>query len=358
MTSPYLYDVWMEKQSIPVHRGYYVEDLRSAQLGWWGARGRDAAFIQLQGQQGICEARVEAVPASGTLRAEKLGVDELVYVLAGRGACTVWGGERERFQTFEWSARSLFLIPSNTWTEFSNMSGDHPARLLRYNYLPLAITATGDVDGLFNSTMTNAQINVEDLYSDAQAVHQKPSEDLYSGFLDKSEVIWTGNFFPDMQIWDKFSPEEHRGIGASTVVIKPPNSEMSCHMSVFPARTYKKAHRHDPGRVIVIPDGRGYSIMWPEHEEPVVVPWAEGSMFVPPNHWFHQHFNLGDGPGRYLALHPPVQFAGRAETLEDVAGDQIEYANEAPWIRARFESELEALGLTSMMPSDVFEPVA
>ena len=31
-------------------------------------------------------------------------------------------------------------------------------------------------------------------------------------------------------------------------------------MSVFDARLYKKAHRHGPGRVIVIPVGEGYSI--------------------------------------------------------------------------------------------------
>lgn len=348
----------MERQGIPIYRGYYVNDLRVSELGWWSARKRDAAFIQLHGQQGICEARVEEIPPRGASSAEKLGVDELVYVLAGRGACTVWAGDKRRSQTFEWSVHSLFLIPSNSWTELSNMSGDQPARLLRYNYLPLATTATGDVESFFNSRLTNAQVDVEGLYSEALAVRQNPSEGLYTGFLDKSEVVWTGNFFPDMQIWDRFSPEQHRGIGASTVVIKPPNSEMSCHMSVFPARTYKKAHRHGPGRVIVIPDGLGYSIMWPQEEEPVVIPWAEGSMFVPPNCWFHQHFNLGDGYGRYLALHPPVQFAGRAESLEDAAKDQIEYADEAPWIRAKFESELAALGITSMMPSDVFVPVS
>ena len=36
-----------------------------------------------------------------------------------------------------------------------------------------------------------------------------------------------------------------------------PGSEISCHMSMFPPRTYKKAHRHGPGRAIVIPGGRG-----------------------------------------------------------------------------------------------------
>ncbi len=112
------------------------------------------------------------------------------------------------------------------------------------------------------------------------------------------------------------------------------DSDMSCHMSVFDARTYKKAHRHGPGRVIVVPSGEGYSVMWPEGGERVIVPWQEAALFVPPDRWFHQHFNLGASSARYLALHPPIQFAGYAEKVEDRARDQIEYPNEDPWIRA------------------------
>jgi hypothetical protein len=72
------------------------------------------------------------------------------------------------------------------------------------------------------------------------------------------------------------------------------------------------------------------------------VPWHEASCFVPPNKWFHQHFNAGGEPARYLALHPPMQFHGHAEKVEDRAKDQIEYVNEDPWVREKFEGELEA----------------
>src|SRR3954451_21935713 len=116
-----------------------------------------------------------------------------------------------------------------------------------------------------------------------------------------------------MEAWDKLGYNQGRGAAATSVMIKFPSSEMSCHMSVFAARTYKKAHRHGPGRVIVIPAGEGYSIMWEEGKEKVVVPWHECSMFVPPNKWFHQHFNAGATPARYLAVHSPMQFYGHAE---------------------------------------------
>ena len=63
----------------------------------------------------------------------------------------------------------------------------------------------------------------------------------------------------------------------------------------------------------MIPAGEGYSVLWEEGKEKIVAPWHEGSMFVPPNKWFHQHFNVGATPARYLALHPPRQFRGHAE---------------------------------------------
>jgi len=125
-------------------------------------------------------------------------------------------------------------------------------------------------------------------------------------------------------------------------------------MSVFPARTYKKAHRHGPGILIVIPSGQGFSVMWPEGEDKVFIPWHEGSVFVPPNRWFHQHFNLGEAPARYLALHAPRHLVSSSEKVEDLARDQIEYANEDPWIRETFERELAKHGMSSAIPAEAY----
>jgi hypothetical protein len=62
----YTYDEWMEGQGIPIYRGYYIEDLRTLQLGWWEKRQCSSAFIQLVGQERVTSARVTEIPSANT----------------------------------------------------------------------------------------------------------------------------------------------------------------------------------------------------------------------------------------------------------------------------------------------------
>ena len=95
--------------------------------------------------------------------------------------------------------------------------------------------------------------------------------------------------------------------------------------------------------------------MWPEGEEPRRYAWQEGSMVVPPNLWFHQHFNTGASPGRYLAFKHEVvsirnaQGVPKAWISRRVGGDQIDYADEKPVIRQLFSEALAKHGMTPRM---------
>ena len=53
----FTYDRWMKSKGIPIHRGYFIEDLRTIELEWWEERGCKAAFIQLLGQEGVSASR-------------------------------------------------------------------------------------------------------------------------------------------------------------------------------------------------------------------------------------------------------------------------------------------------------------
>lgn len=350
-TKRFTYDQWMDDQGIPIHRGYYIADLRTAELAWWKARGCNAAFIQLVGQEGVTSTRIIEISPGATLTMPKTAFDEIAYSLNGHGLTSIEGVNGGKSQ-FEWQPHSMFTIPRHRAYQMTNADGTKPARVLFFNYLPMAMSAVPDPAFYFNNPFESGHEVTSDFYAEAKMVKPSDAGDAYLG----KRVYWYGNFFPNMQAWDRMNDNAHRGGGASTsVYCQFPDTELSAHMSEFGARTYKKAHRHGPGRAIIIPVGEGYSIMWEEGKEKVVIPWHECSMFVPPNRWFHQHFNIGERPARYLAMHPPMQFHGHAEKVTDRAKDQIEYVDEEPEVRQRFEEELAKRGLTSKLDPKVYE---
>lgn len=342
------YDRWIEALELPIYKGYFVEDLRTIQLGRWDERGCDAAFLQLAGQQGVTGVYVTEVAPGATTPPFRMAVDDCVYALDGRGITTVKGADGSGSKEFEWQKHSMFLVPGNHPYQISNTSGTQPARLLHSNYLPLAMSVMPNPDVFFNNPVVDyGRLGGNgEFYSTAQALDRASAG-------GRVRQTWSGNFFPDMRAWDKLVPFFGRGAGGTAVFVEFPGSPMTAHMSVFPPKSYKKGHRHGPAFVIVIPVGEGYSIMWPEGGEKVIIPWHEASCFVPPFRWFHQHFNVSEHADRYLAIHPPRGLSGAGERVEGAA-NQIEYPDEDPSIRERFEGELAKRGLKSVMPDQAY----
>jgi hypothetical protein len=346
------YKTWMESQELPIHRGYFIDDVRTIEVAPWEERGCNACFLELAGQEGVSETRISEIPPGATTRPVTFALDEVVYVAEGRGLTTVWMGDGPK-KTFEWQKKSMFLLPRGATTQLSNVQGSSPARLMHVNHLPAAMHLVPDPNFYFDNPYADPGLmygDGSDFYSEAKAIAPPPG----SRAAQMRRVIWLGNFFPDMGVWDKLHTYQERGAGGHRVGVQFAKSTMWSHMSVFPSRTYKKGHRHGPGTVIIIPAGEGYSIMWLEGQEKVVIPWHEASVFVPPNRWFHQHFNLGASPARYLAFHGPRLGGQPQEQIEDRSRDQYEYPDEDPFIRQKFEAELAARGLTSLMPEEAY----
>ncbi|MEA2640842.1 MAG: hypothetical protein QOF51_2236 [Chloroflexota bacterium] len=345
------YDRWVESTGVPVHRGYAIEDARTIPVGPWPERECNAAFVVLTGADGVSEARITEVPPGGATRPVKFSLDEVVYVVEGRGLTTLWAGDGPK-KSFEWADRSLFLIPRGCTYQLTNTRGNAPARLLHYNHLPTVMSLVKEPEFFFDNPFVSPELLYGgDFYSSAVA-EANPNERA----ARLGRPVWTGNFFPDMGVWDKLHTYQERGAGGHRVGIKFASSPISSHMSVFPPGTYKKAHFHGPGVVIIIPAGDGYSVMWPESGgEKVVVPWHEASVFVPPNRWYHQHFNVGDAPARYLAFHAIHMYGGDPTRLSAERGAaEIQYPDEDPFIREKFESELAKRGHTSLMPPEAY----
>ncbi len=339
------YERWIASLGLPIYRGHHVDNLGTVELGDWAERGCRAAFLQLKGMEDIHEARIVEIAPGTTLPPSRLALEELVYVVAGRGICTVWGAEGLPKKSFEWDRHAIFMIPPNYTYQISNVSGSQPARLLHTNYLPLALQTVPNIDFFLDNPKVDLSILYgEDANPFSEAVVTHPT-----GNASGLRNLWIGNFFPDMATWDKLEPYRTRGAGGTTVYFRSRTGKGG-HMSVFPPGRYKMAHRHGPGRVIVIPAGEGYTLVWPPGGEKTMIPWQEGTVFTPPDQWFHQHFNVGREPARYIAFGPPRLLSGHYNRDEQ----QIAYPDEEPWIRERFEEELARRGLTSDIPDEAY----
>src|SRR5206468_8446174 len=51
-----------------------------------------------------------------------------------------------------WQAHSMFLLPRGCYHQFSNAQGHRPARLIHFNYLPLAFATIPDPSYFFNNS--------------------------------------------------------------------------------------------------------------------------------------------------------------------------------------------------------------
>jgi len=325
------YELWQQSEAIPVYQGLGLEDLRTVSLGPWKRKGAMGAFINMLGAGRSCDAYVCEIAAKSQTLVEHYLFEELIYVVKGRGATTVWQ-EGGRKQTFEWQEGSMFSPPLNTWRQHFNAQGDEPARFVALTDAPVMINRFRNLEFVFNNTF---------IFSDRFG-----GEDGYfsgKGKEVQSHRTWDSNFIADVP---GFRLMEHsaRGQGVKGILLHLSANTISAHIEEYPVGTYPRAHWHGPGAHILILTGEGYSFMWEQGKKRTRIDWKPGSLFVPPAKWFHQHFNPGREPARYLALKPwgfTYQVEDLVKTLEVEAagGTQIDYQDQDPEIHKTFVQE-------------------
>jgi hypothetical protein len=67
------YQEWQAAQKIPIHRGFFVKDIKTAEVVPWDLKGGLAAFINLEGTGGVNDAYVCQIPAGGKLKPHRQG---------------------------------------------------------------------------------------------------------------------------------------------------------------------------------------------------------------------------------------------------------------------------------------------
>jgi quercetin dioxygenase-like cupin family protein/oxalate decarboxylase/phosphoglucose isomerase-like protein (cupin superfamily) len=338
------YEQWQVAQGAPVVQGFYIEDLNTLELGPWARKGGRGAIVNLEGTGGVNDMHVVEISPGGASEPERHIYEAMVYVLSGRGSTQVWYDESHK-SSFEWGPGSLFGIPINANYRIFNSSGVQPARYVAVTNAPTIISLFHNTGFIFNNPFV-----FEDRFSG--------QHDYFSGegTLHRGRTLET-NFVANVHTI-QLHDWKARGGGGTNVMIELAQNSMGAHISQFKPGTYQKAHRHGPGAHVIILDGVGFSLLWREGDASwQKCDWRPGAVVVPPENWFHEHFNSGPDPARYLALRftglhykQRGAFQSRAADVSvKLGGAQIEYEDENPEIHELFERELAANGAQCRM---------
>jgi oxalate decarboxylase/phosphoglucose isomerase-like protein (cupin superfamily) len=327
-------------EGLDIIAAHYVPDLRTVELKPWARRGGRGVFINHEATRTSNDCYVCEIPAAGKLAPQRQLFEEMILVLDGQGSTKVWN-DAGASVTFEWQAGSLFAIPLNTHHQHFNGSGREPARFVSSTNLPPVLNLYDDADFVFNTPRDFPG-------------RFAGEPDYFAPKGEQKGLLLDTNFVADAVGLPLIEAKE-RGAGGGHIRFAMARGSMNSHISQFPIATYKKGHRHGPGAHVIILSGTGYSLMWPEGEEPHRYEWGPGALIVPPNMWFHQHFNTGDEPARYLAFKHEVvsvrnaQGVPKAWISRRIGGDQIDYADESPYVRELFREALAKIGIEPRM---------
>jgi oxalate decarboxylase/phosphoglucose isomerase-like protein (cupin superfamily) len=343
---PYL--DWAKREGLPIAEGLGA-DLLAVETKTWPRLDTKGAFVHLDGRGDFVSVFVIDISPSGKTEPQRHLFEEVVYVLDGHGSTTVETHDGRR-HSFEWGPRSLFALPLNARYQHFNGSGQKAARLSSTNNLPVVLNLFHDHDFVFSNSFTFPErVGKATFFSgEGEFIPKKPGRHM-----------WETNFVPDLSAFE-LKAWDQRGAGSSNMKFILADGTMHAHSSEMPVGTYKKAHRHGPDFHVYTVTGQGYSLLWYEGDEDFQrVDWRHGVVFAPPDGMYHQHYNTGSEPARYLAValgnlrYPFTAAKWRLFQGVDVSvrdgGAQIEYKDQDPRIHRIYLDELRMSGVRSRM---------
>jgi len=334
------YTRWVKREGLEIIDGIYIPDLHTVALKPWERRNGHGIYINHDASRTSNDCYVCEIDPGSKLTPQRQLYEEMIMILDGRGSTEVWNDAGQKV-SFEWRAGALFSIPLNAWHTHYNGSGKEKVRFVAVTNLPPIMNVYEDPEFIFDTN-----------YDFKGRFSGEP--DYFAPKQEVDGLLLRTNFVPDAVNLPLIEAKE-RGAGGGHIRFNLAKSSMNTHISQFPIGTYKKAHAHGPGAHVIILAGEGYSLMWPEGEKPNRYEWKPGTLITPPNMWFHQHFNTGTTPARYLAFKYEgvairnAQGVPKAWISRRIGGHQIDYADESREIRTLFADALAERGLKSKM---------
>ncbi len=350
------YKMFKEQEGIPNYGGWFV-DVYKLELAPWKRMGPGitGAYVDLEGAGALVNAFLLEIPAGGKTVSTHHLFEEQILFLSGEGETHIWQSDPSKKVIVPWKEGTLFSPPLNARHQHFN-KGTEPARLVTVTDLPLKIDIFRNPDFIFNAEydFTDRYAGQSDYFDPENSQDFAPMPGSHSmSIVNLVRNAWTWRLFHAGQGYKDI--DRHFMLSANT---------MTGHIEQFPQGTYERAHRHGPSSTIVLLNGTGYSLMWDtkhgytpwrdgKSDQVQRVDWYQGIMVIPPIQWFHQHFNNGAEPARFIKLggspgHELYPMTGNV--LEGGIRYTILFRNEDSHVRSLFVEELAKHDATIKMP--------
>ena len=357
------YRDWLAGEGIPDTEDYGV-DLFAVATAPWPRYGVNGAAVHLKGRGDFANMFLFDIGPGKSTAAQRHLYEEVVYVLEGYGSTQLEFADGSR-RSFEWGEKSLFAIPLNARYRHFNGSGAERALVVSTTNLPMVMNVFHNEDFIFGCDFDFSERAGKREYfaREGRLITVRPGNHM-----------WETNFVPDLTAIELKNWGD-RGAGGTNIMFVLADGTMHAHISEMPVGTYKKGHRHGPSFHVMCVMGQGFSLLWYEHEKDFRrIDWKHGMVLVPADRQFHQHFNTGPAPARYLAsavggLRYPTMQAQRvsllgasegdtpavSKSVKD-GGDQIEYEDQDPRIHRIWLEEIRKNGATPRMEKYIPTP--
>ncbi|MEX0752202.1 MAG: cupin domain-containing protein [Xanthobacteraceae bacterium] len=298
------YQEWAKGEGVPIHTGA-AADLLKAETKTWARFGAKGAMCHLDGRDDFLTVFLLEIAPGASAALRRHLYEEISYVLSGSGVTEFELAGRK--QTIEWGPRSLFAVPMNARYRHRNTSGAQ-AR----------IACVNDLRYLFS------------LYRNEKFIFETP--------VDFSERDGGTLSVPDAAALKL--QESKNGIASAPLTLA--NGTIGADVVELAPGTYQPASRQMQGAHHFGVAGEGYTLVWEEGAQDFSrIDWRHGIVFAAPGMQFHQHFNAGAAPARYLgiefgSLRDPMLRSRRAaygDTTVYAAGSAtVAYAEQDPRI--------------------------
>ena len=289
MVDPYLN--WVKAEGAPIHEGAAL-DLLALDVKPWARFGMKGAVCHIDGRCDYLTAFLFALDAGQASAPVRHTYEDVFYVLSGNGETQITLSDGYEI-TIEWGEKKLFAVPINaTARHKAGSSGARFVALSDFRYLM----------GLYR--------NEAFLFGNTSPLHGRQKRAVDAGLVvDPMQAPVSADELTPLALADLSVGVDLTTIGANSSTL---------------------ARRQMQGRHILGVDGQGFSLSFSNQTSDIRrVDWRHGMLFGLKGMQFHQHFNAGSAPARFVAVELGSQSSPMFRSRRSTFGDASVYASGA-----------------------------